>query len=177
MITAWRRDARPAPPGFSNFKTKDFLSNWIAITPANLNNAKVSALVDALRMAALGNNQTDRAPEIIQAVVDRIRTEVKGCKNNILDSDPTKIPKSLKAIAVRMMLWDLKNALEFEVTEAEKIDHGNDENFLKRVASCEIPVNLADNPETVEEVQPGAAQPSFGDGRRRQFTRGQQDGR
>lgn len=153
------------------------MGNWIAITTANLNNAKVAALVDALRTAALGTGQTDRAPEIIQGVVDRLRTEVKGCKNNILDSDPTKIPKSLKAIAVRMILWDLKNSLELEVTEAEKIDHSNDENFLKRVASCDIPVAIADSPETTEEVQPAAAAPSFGAGRCRQFSRNQQDGR
>lgn len=145
------------------------MTNWISITVANLNNAKVSAFVDALRTAALDHAQVERSAEIIQGVVDRIRDEVKGCKNNVLDADETKIPKGLKSIAVRFILWELKNALEMDVTEQEKIDRSDDVNYLKRVANCDVPIAVPDNPQPTPEVQPAATSPSFGNGCRRDF--------
>jgi hypothetical protein len=151
------------------------MPNWTAITTANLANAKVSALVDALRTAALGVGQTDRSTEIITNVVNRIRVEVQACRTNIIDSDATKIPKELLALALRLVLWDLKNALEITPTDGEKIDHTNDENFLKRIASCEIPISIADNPITAPVVQPTSASPKFGT-RTRNFTDASQDG-
>ena len=151
------------------------MPNWIEITVDNLNNAKVAALVDALRTSALADGQTDRAPEIIQNVVNRIRIEVQACKANTVDSDTSKIPAELLALAVRLVLWDLKNSLEIEVTEAERIDHANDETFLKRIAACEVPISTPENPIAATPVQSANNSPRFGP-RTRKFTSTTQDG-
>jgi len=151
------------------------MANWTAITVSNLNNAKVSALVDALRTAALGAGQTDRSTEIIEGVVKAIRLEVQACKTNLVDADTTKIPTELRPIAVRMVLWELKNALEMSVTNQEEIDHGNDIKFLRRIAICEVPISTPDDPQETPTVQPAAGTPRITE-RARKFTRNDQEG-
>ena len=130
------------------------MSNWIPITLGNLYDAKVAALVDACRTAALGAGQTDRSIGVIAGVVREIRSAVGSNTQNRLDQDVTKIPDSLKDLAVRRMLWGLKGALEIEVTDAEKIDYTADTTALKEVRAGTRKVEQPDNPlPSYEEIQ------------------------
>jgi len=122
------------------------MSNWPSITIDDLNDAKVAALVDALRTAALAEGQTDPSPRIIQSVVSRIRAEVKGCAKNLLDADITTIPNDLKDIAVRMILRKMKGRLEIPLTEDEVREMKDDVRYLERVSACAVPVDQPDNP-------------------------------
>jgi hypothetical protein len=128
------------------------MSNWIALTPADLPTAKVAALVNALQTAALGEGQVDPSLETIVNVTRRIRAEVKGCQKNYIDADVTKIPSDLKSLAVRMVLRDLKNRLEIPLTDDERKSWTSDERYLERIASCEVPIDMPDNP-VVGETQ------------------------
>ena len=132
------------------------MANWINITVENLNNAKIAALVDALRTAALAEGQEERSAEIIQDVVNRIRDEIKGCATNQLDADSTKIPKGLKALAVRMVLRALKDAVEEPLTKDESDQRDLDERYLVRISKCEIPIATPDDP-IAGDVQVGGA--------------------
>jgi hypothetical protein len=132
------------------------MANWVAISIDNLNNAKIAALVDALRTSALEVGQTERSAEIIEGVVNRIRAEVKGCATNQLDSDETKIPKDLKDLAVRMILRALKSAVEEPLMEDERADRDADERYLIRVSKCEVPIATPDDP-IAGEVQAGGS--------------------
>jgi hypothetical protein len=133
--------------------------NWISITPDDLNDTKVAALVDACRTKALGSGQTDPAPRIIENAVARIRSEIKGCAANILDRDMAKIPKDLKPLTMRMIVRELESRLQIELKDDEREEWRHDLRYLERIARCEIPVLAPDNPETVESVHVPAGTP------------------
>lgn len=122
------------------------MNNWTPITIADLEDHKVAALVNALRNAARAQNQADPVPAIIQSVVDRIRAEVAGCDRNRLDADTAKIPKSLKVLACQMILAAAKNRLEIALTDDERTQQRSNERYLERIASCDVPVDMPDNP-------------------------------
>lgn len=122
--------------------------SWTPILPADLEDAKVAALVTALRSAALGENQTDPAERIIAGVVVRIRTEVAGCPQNRLDADESKIPGSLKDLALRMVVRQMMSRLKKALSEDERTEQANDLKYLERISKCGVPIETPDNPIT-----------------------------
>src|ERR1035437_3827250 len=100
--------------------------SWITITIADLKDAKVSALVEACRTAALGNGQTDPVPNIIANVSARIRAEISGCRRNVLDADTAKIPADLKSLASRMIMREGMSRLQQPLTEDERQEQRDD---------------------------------------------------
>lgn len=132
------------------------MSNWIPITPDNLSDYKVDALVQALRTAALGAGQDDPSPAIIQSVIDRIRAECAGRRTNAVDANLSTIPKSLYPLAIRMAIRALKDRLEIALTDDERKQWSSDDTYLARIARCEVPIDLPDNP-IAAPVEPHAA--------------------
>jgi len=130
--------------------------SWVSITIADLKDAKVSALVEACRTAALGAGQADPVPNIIANVATRIRAEISGCAGNVLDVDTAKIPADLKGLACRMIMREAMSRLQQPLTEDEREEQRNDLRYLERIAKCEIPVASTDTP-AVSEVQHGLA--------------------
>lgn len=151
------------------------MSNWITLTAADLQVAKVSALVDALREAALGAGQADPSTEVIATVTQRIRSEVAGCANNVLDADETKIPRDLKSLALRMILRELQSRLQITLNDDEREEWRQDIRYMERIAGCEIPVAAADTPETEPTVQSRTIRARIAT-RDRKFTRAAQEG-
>jgi hypothetical protein len=137
------------------------MSNWTNITEADLKDAKVAALVDACRTAALGAGQTDPMPNVIAGVIQRIRDEIKGCARNVLDLDPTKIPAGLKALAARMVVREMQSRLRIQLKPDETEEWRQDVRYLERIAKCEVPVAVPDNPETSPTVQSSAPAPAM----------------
>lgn len=131
---------------------------WIAITIADLKDAKVAALVEACQTAALGSGQTDPTATIIQDVVTRIRAEVAGCRANSLDVDTTKIPADLKSLACRMIIRQCQSRLQIALNDDEREEQRNDIRYLERIAACDVPVSSTDDPAT-DEVQAGSTSP------------------
>ena len=99
---------------------------WISITIDDLKDAKISALVEACRTAALGTGQTDPVPNIIANVTARIRAEISGCAQNVLDVDTTKIPADLKSLASRMIMREAMSRIQQSLTEDEREEQRND---------------------------------------------------
>ncbi len=138
------------------------MARWISITIADLNNAKIAALVDALRTAALEAGQAERSAEIIQRVIDRVRRKIASCRQNRLDSDLTTIPQGLKDDVTKLIIADLKNALEEDLTTAETTELSRINTDLNRIASCQDVVEQPDDAIDAP-VQSTAGTPSVGD--------------
>ncbi len=119
--------------------------NWVSITVADLNDAKVEKLVTALRTKALGTGQTDPTPRLTQDVVDLIRRKIASCQKNRVDASETTIPRGLKRMAVDLVLAELKGRLEIELTSDEKDRISRHETDLNRIASCTDVVEQPDN--------------------------------
>lgn len=151
------------------------MPNWTTITEADLKDAKVAALVDAFKTAALGSGQTDPIPGVILNVVARVRAEIKGCSRNVLDVDTTKIPADLKSLVARMIVRELQSRLRLPLKDDEKEEWRQDVRYLERIAACEIPVAVPDDPETTATTQEASVSPAT---RRpsRNFSRTAQDG-
>ncbi len=130
---------------------------WITITSTDLNDAKVAALVDALRTAALASGQADPTVEIIAGITAEIRSNIAGCRTNVLDIDATTIPRELKALACRMVVREAQSRLQLELNADEKTEQTRDDERLKAIRSCDLPVEAPDNPQTTPEVQRGGA--------------------
>lgn len=150
------------------------MSNWTAIAVADLKDVKVSALVEALRTAALGSGQDDPVEESIANVVARIRAEIKGCAANQLDSDTTKIPNDLKGLACRMVVREMQSRLQIPLNEDERQEKRDDLRYLERIAACDVPVAAPDDP--IEgETQDTAGSPRITEPEP-QYDRSSQDG-
>ena len=141
------------------------MSRWTNITIANLNNAKIAALVTSLRTAALGEGQDERSAEIIQGTVDRVRRKIASNVRNRLDADVTTIPQGLKDDVIKLIIADLKNALEEDLTPAEINELARINADLNRIAAgtdvVEQPDDAIDAP-----VEAAASTPSIGHVRR-----------
>jgi hypothetical protein len=146
------------------------MANWIPITIDDLNDARIAALVTAYRTKALGPGQSDPTPRIVQAVVDRIRRKVASCRTNLLDLDPTTIPKGLKEMAVLFIIVDLKGRLEEELSNDEQRAIDRFTADLNRIANCDDVVEQPDNPIDAP-VQATAGSPTISEGRREQRNR------
>jgi len=129
---------------------------WSSITVADLKDAKVSALVEACRTAALGTGQTDPVPNIITNVATRIRAEIAACATNQLDADAAAIPADLKSLACRMIVREAMSRIKRPLSEDEREEQRNDLRYLERISKCDVPVAATDNP-IANEVQKGGA--------------------
>lgn len=111
--------------------------NWIPITLANLEDAKLAKLVTALRTKALKETppQDDPTPRVTQKVVDRIRRKIASNRRNRLDADTTTIPKGLLDMGVDFVLAELKGRLEMTLTPEEVERIARHETDLNRIAS------------------------------------------
>jgi hypothetical protein len=152
---------------------------WIILTLSQLDDAKAAALVDALRTAALREGQADPLPEIIVSVTARIRMEIAGGGRTRLSADPSKIPASLKSLALRFVIREGQQRLNImgalELSDSDREEWRQDVRLLERIARGEITVESPDDPEPEPTVQAAVALPMI-TGRRREFTRENQDG-
>jgi hypothetical protein len=146
------------------------MPNWIPITVADLQDSKVAALLTALTGAALAPGQTDTAPRIIQAVVDRMRRKIASCPRNQLDANPAAIPRGLKTMAVDLILADLKGRLEEPLTQDEQRAIERHTSDLNRIAECKDVVEQPDNAIDAP-VQEDSGTPTISVGRRERLNR------
>ena len=153
---------------------------WITLTLANLETGKAAPLVAALRTAALGETQGDPLPEAITTVTNRIRMEIAAGGRTVLDADGTRLPPSLKSLAIRMVLREGQSRLNavgaLPLSDDEREEARQDIRFLERIARGEITVEASTNPESVPTVQAAVASPLIGERSGGEWGRAAQDG-
>lgn len=111
---------------------------WINITIDDLRETKVSALVDAYQDAALGEDQSDPLPGIIENVCTRIRAEIRSGGKISVSETANAIPPSLKSLALRLVVWEAQSRINVfnsvPMTDQDNTDHRDDLDYLKRIA-------------------------------------------
>lgn len=108
------------------------MDNWIPITINTLKEARVAELIDACSSEAKESGQPDRAPGIIQGVVNTVRRKVSN--KNRVDEDPTTIPASLRDLAVDIIVCRLKQAVLLKLSDEEKEALKSAQDELNRIA-------------------------------------------
>lgn len=152
-----------------------FSPMWIAITIANLEDARVAEFITALREEALGQNQTDPSPRIIQDIVEEVRRCIAFCPSTPLDARTDAIPVGLKPLVVGKIVRTLKARLMIALTEDERTDERLYQKRLEQLTKCEWPVDKPDTPIADAPVEPAGGITFLGADKRR-FKKGQLDG-
>lgn len=109
-------------------------SSWIALTPADigLNNAESTAYRESL----LAPGATDRLPAIIKSVTMQIRSAIRSCRSNIIDTDPTTLPESAIHHAGAIARYRLMSHFPGGVTGPRETEYKEATTWLRDVASC-----------------------------------------
>ena len=143
--------------------------NWLSLTLEHVKATGNAAIINAaLAKAAEAGNTIDPISEAIENAVGRIRGAVSV--GNLLDRDTTKIPKSLKGLALRMVVYALREFIEFDLTEDQRATKKDDSSYLIRISDDKIRFEEPDEPAGSAEMQPGGLF-QIVDSRPRQFTR------
>lgn len=132
------------------------MSAWISITADDLNDYLVAAQVTALRTVAMGVGQTDPFTRVMHDVCTRIRTEVQGCKGNLVSLTPYTIPPELKVYACHLIIEALQTRIpRLEFSDSQKAQCDQAREYLRRISKCEIPVSQPDDPNETPDIQSG----------------------
>jgi hypothetical protein len=146
------------------------MSNWTSITVDNLKASGYGFIVDQARGKSVGG--VDPAVECIADAVNRIRRAVAA--GNFLDTDQTKVPNSLRDVAVRIAFYALKMRLGVSLSEDERAQKRSDDSDLLRIADTKVRVEVPDNPNGENPMQ-SAPVPAITP-RRRHFTAWNEEG-
>ena len=106
--------------------------------------------------------------EAIENAVGRIRGAASV--GNLLDRDTTKIPRSLKGLALRMVMYALREFIEFALTDDQRDTKRDDNSYLIRISDDKIRFEEPDDAAGSAEMQPGGLF-RIVDSRPRQLTR------
>jgi hypothetical protein len=108
-------------------------------------------IVDKARTLAVGG--VDPAIEAIADAVSRVRRAVST--GNMMDLDPTKVPNSLRGVAVKLALYALMRRLRVPLSQDESKDEDNQISDLKRIQDDEVKIEEPDTPGGNAEMQHG----------------------
>lgn len=120
------------------------MANWTIITADDLKAAGHGALIDSARTLAVGG--VDPVDDAIESAVARVRRALSAA--NALDTDPAKIPRSLKAVAVRLVLFALMERIGLAASEDQRKTRDLDNSDLLRIADRKVRVEPPDSPDT-----------------------------
>ena len=150
------------------------MSNWTAITETLLATGKNSSIMTSVQSLAAAQSLSDPVPEMIADVTATIRAAIST--GNILDLDATKIPNSLKGLAIRMLTLRLKDYVEMEMSPYEKVQAEADRSYLNRIMDEKIRFELPDEPGGSAEMQTPGSLETISGTCRDQYTRRGMDG-
>ncbi len=143
------------------------MSNWTQITADSLKAAGHSAIVDAAQTAGIGG--TDPVGESIADAVSRVRA---ACSTgNQLDADTTKVPNSVKGLAIRIALFSLMERINYPLNSDQRETRRNDNSALLRINDDRLKFELPDNAAGSAEMQRGTDIDTVTRTNRHQYTR------
>lgn len=117
---------------------------WIPITIDDLKTAGHGFIVDRATTTATGS--VDPASEEIANAVARVRRAVAAA--NTLDVNPTKVPKSLKGVTVRLALYALMERIRMPLSDDQRETRKADYSDLLRIADRKVRLEEPDDPDT-----------------------------
>lgn len=146
---------------------------WVAITEQDLNDARMGALITALRSAALGAGQTDPVDSLLGKIVKQVRDAIAFGYGSIDGAASDTVPDSLVLLVCRLALWEAKGRLELDRTFDES-DHREDLRALERIRAGKEPMEMPETAATAEIA--GTAAVVIGGKRKRVADQGGVDG-
>jgi len=128
------------------------MSNWISLTNDDLKSAGYGAIVDKAQTLAVGG--VDPVADHLANAVARVRNAI--AVTNAVDVDPTKVPRSLKDLTARLVLFALMNRIGLPLSQDQRDQRTTDNADLKQIAERKVRVELPDNPDpNSTPVNPG----------------------
>jgi hypothetical protein len=126
------------------------MPRWTAITENDLVQAGHAAIVAKARSLGAPEDSEgfDPVASDIADAVARVRRAAQAA--NALDSDATKVPASLKAVAVRMALYALMRRIGVALTQDERDAQSADNSDLLRIADRRVRVELPDDTDAAD---------------------------
>lgn len=125
---------------------------WITITQGHVENYVVAALVSAINEAALGDSQSDRFTTVQADVTAEIRMAVASDSSNILDTDTTKIPQSLRSAGAWLIAGYMAQGLGIQLTDQQANELANARERILAVSRGDLTV---EQPDTADETPDG----------------------
>ena len=151
------------------------MSNWTTIALADVRTAKNAIYLDNMEAQATANGDGDPLPGYIAQVISRLRGAISV--GNQLDIDPTKIPNSLKDLALRMIIRLVKvDYLEASLTEDERKLYDEDKSYINRIIDQKIKFEIPDDAGGEAEMQQTGGLDIVTQTRREPWTRHGMDG-
>jgi len=148
------------------------MSNWTSITVDTLKAAGHAAIIEAAQTAGVGG--VDPVAESIADAVSRVRA---ACSTgNQLDADPTRVPNSLKGLAIRIALFALMERINYPLSEDQRDTRRNDNSSLLRINDDRLKFEVPDTAAGDAEMQPGAGIDTVTRTNRHHYTRGGMEG-
>jgi len=129
---------------------------WITLTQAHVENYVVAALVTAINSAALGDSQTDRFTLVQADVTAEIRMAVASNEGNILDSDATKIPQSLRSAGAWLIAGYMAQGLGIPLTDQQANELATARERILAVSRGDLTVEQPDTSDDSPDGQAGA---------------------
>ena len=134
------------------------MTQWIQITPDDLNDYLAGFQVKVLREKVLAEGQDDPLPEIIADVAGQIRLEIQGHPGNQLSQMAQALPPELKRHACALIIEAAQGRLPVLKLTADQIRAtDNARRHLQRVARGEVPVSAPEDPEDTPSAQAGSS--------------------
>jgi phage gp36-like protein len=129
---------------------------WKPVLEADLQRTVMNPLLNAQRTAALAPGQADPLTGAIEDAVAEVRAAVETCLKNVLSTDKTTVPPSLRMTACWIALAYLAKRLTVLKLTADQTSEINEARAkLKEVAKCEFAVAKPSDPEATSETQRG----------------------
>lgn len=120
------------------------MPRWTAILPDDLKAAGHGSIMDRAQTTAVG--EVDPVADAIESAVARVRRAVSA--GNQLDTDATKVPRSLKAVAVRLAIYALCERIGLPLSEDQRKTRDMDASDLNRIADRKILIEAPDTADT-----------------------------
>lgn len=128
---------------------------WINITLADLNDARVGKLVEALRTKALADEQTDPMPRVITSVAHEVRDCI-AFGGTTLSATVDSIPPGLKDLVVQKVVRALKARLLMALTTEEQEAERLYQRRLEQLTRGDWPVDTPSDPIETPPLPPAA---------------------
>lgn len=125
------------------------MSHWLTITPDHLKAAGHSAILNRAQTLAVGD--IDPVADSIGSAVARVRRAVEAA--NDLDTDITKVPKSLEDVTVRLALFRLMERIGLPLSEDQRKSRDLDAADIRELSARRILVEPPDDPDTASTPQ------------------------
>ena len=129
---------------------------WVTVTKAHVENYVVAALLSAIDDAALGDSQSDRFTTVQSDVTGEVRMAVASNSENVLDTDATKIPQSLRSAASWLIAGYMAQGLGVDLTDQQANELSNARQKLESVARGDLTVEQPDVVDTTPDSQSGS---------------------